>query len=58
MPSRVLLENLFAAPREVQAYVKRARELAVMAAAPEQGALWDNLARDLYHLGQIVIQEF
>ena len=32
---------------EVQAYAKRARELTAMATAPEQDALWDNLARDL-----------
>jgi hypothetical protein len=43
---------------EVQAYVKRARELAAMAAPPGQDAQWDNLARDLDHLVQTVIQEF
>jgi hypothetical protein len=43
---------------EVQTYVKRARELAAMAAPPGQDALWDNLARDLDHLVQTVIQEF
>jgi hypothetical protein len=43
---------------EVQAYAKRARELTAMATAPEQDALWDNLARDLDHFVQTVIQEF
>jgi acyl-CoA-binding protein len=43
---------------EVQAYVKRARELAARAGAPEQDALWDALARDLDHFVQTVIQEF
>jgi hypothetical protein len=43
---------------EVQAYAKRARELTDMATAPEQDALWDNLARDLDHFVQTVIQEF
>jgi hypothetical protein len=43
---------------EVQAYAKRARELTAMATTPEQDALWDNLARDLDHFVQSVIQEF
>ena len=43
---------------EVQAYVKRARELAATVAAPEQDFLRDNFARDLDHFVQTVIQEF
>jgi hypothetical protein len=43
---------------EIQAYAKRARELAAKAAAAEQVALWHNLARDLDHFVQTVIQEF
>jgi hypothetical protein len=42
----------------VQAYAKRARQLAAMAAAPEQDALWDSLAQDLDHFVQAIIQEF
>jgi hypothetical protein len=43
---------------EVQTYVKRARELAPMVAAPDQDALWDGLAHDLDHFVQTIIQEF
>jgi hypothetical protein len=43
---------------EVQAYVKRARELATRTTAPEQDALREALARDLDRFIQTVIQEF
>jgi hypothetical protein len=43
---------------EIQAYAARARELAAKPAGSEQDALWHNLARDLDHFVQTVIQEF
>ena len=54
----VVLKVLETHAAEVQTYIKRARELAAMAAAPEPDTLWDNLARDLDHFVQTVIQEF
>ena len=56
--SDAVLKVLEMHAEEVQAYVGRARELAPMVAAPEQDALRDNLARDLDHFVQTVIQEF
>jgi hypothetical protein len=58
LESDAVLKVLEMHAAEVQAYVGRARELAPMVAAPEQDALRDNLARDLDHFVQTVIQEF
>jgi hypothetical protein len=58
LESDVVLKVLAAYAAEVQAYAKRARQLGAAVAMPEQDALWDDLARDLDHFIQAIIQEF
>jgi hypothetical protein len=56
--SEAVLRVLEAHPAEVQAYANRARQLQAKTAAPEQASLRADLARDLDHFVQTIIQEF
>jgi hypothetical protein len=58
LESDAVLKVLETHAADVQAYAKRARQLKARKTMPEQKALWDNLARDLDHFVQTIIQEF
>jgi hypothetical protein len=58
LESDAVLKVLETHAATVQAYANRARQLAAMAAAPQQDALWDSLAQDLDRFVQAIIQEF
>jgi hypothetical protein len=57
LESETVLRALTAHSEEVQNFAERARALKAEAAAPEQAALRADLARDLDHFVQTIIQE-